>query len=79
MNTPRPNGSLGDELTNFGIGALVAAALLATILRGAGSLTAWITGSPQPAGGVETGLGVILHPLDPATPLEAPCLNVVVY
>lgn len=79
MNTPRPNGSLGDELTNFGIGALVAAALLATILRGAGSLTAWITGSPQPAGGVETGLGVILHPLDPATPLEAPGLNVVVY
>lgn len=79
MSTPRPAGSLGDELTNFGIGILVAAALLAAVLRGAAALTAWITGLPQPTGGVEAGLGVLLHPLDPAVPLGAPGLNPIAY
>lgn len=79
MSTPRPAGSLGDELTNFGIGVLVAVALLAAVLRGAGALTAWVAGLPQPTGGVETGLGVLLHPLDPAVPLGAPGLNPVAY
>ncbi len=79
MSTPRPAGPLGDELTNLGIGLLIAAAILAGILRGAGSLAAWITGTAQPAGGIETGLGVLLHPGDPAVPLAAPGLNVVAY
>lgn len=57
MSTPRPAGSLGDELTNLGIGLLVAAAALAAILRRAGSVAAWISGADQPAGGVEAGLG----------------------
>ena len=79
MSTPRPAGSLGDELTNLGIGLLVAAAALAAILRGAGSVAAWISGADQPAGGVEAGLGVLLDPLDPAVPLDAPGLNAVAY
>ena len=79
MSTPRPAGSLGDELSNLGIGILIAAAVLAGILRGAGSVAACITGVDQPAGGVEAGLGVLLNPLDPATPLTAPGLSPVAY
>ena len=79
MSTPRPAGSFGDELTNLGIGLLIAAAALAAILRGAGSVAAWISGAGQPAGGVEAGLGVLLNPLDPAVPLGAPGLNAAAY
>ncbi|WP_447947422.1 type IV secretory system conjugative DNA transfer family protein [Microbacterium lacticum] len=79
MSTPRPAGSLGDELSNLGIGILISAAILAAILRGAGSVAAWITGTAQPAGGVEAGLGVLLNPGDPATALDAPGLSVVAY
>ena len=79
MSTPRPAGPLGDELTNLGIGLLIAAAILAGILRGAGSLAAWITGTAQPAGGIEAGLGVLLHAGDPAVPLAAPGLNAAAY
>lgn len=79
MSTPRPAGSLGDELSNLGIGILIGAAILAAILRGAGSVAAWITRVDQPAGGIDAGLGVLLNPGDPAVPLSAPGLNVVAY
>ena len=79
MSTPRPAASLGDELSNLGIGLLIVAAVLAGILRGAGSVAAWITGTEQPAGGVEAGLSVLLNPGDPATALGAPSLNVAAY
>src|SRR5690606_19941279 len=79
VSAPRASGSLGDELTNFAIGGLVAAVLLAGILRAAGSVAAWITGVPQPVGGIESGLGVLLHPFDPAAALDAAGLNVFAY
>ncbi|GAA2229970.1 TraM recognition domain-containing protein [Herbiconiux moechotypicola] len=79
MSTPRPSGSLGDELSNLGIGVLISAAILACILRAAGSAAAWVAGIPQPTGGIETGLGVLLTPADPATALHAPGLHPVVY
>jgi type IV secretory pathway TraG/TraD family ATPase VirD4 len=79
MSTPRPSGSLGDELSNLGIGVLISAAILAGILRGAGSVAAWITGTAQPAGGIEAGLGVLLNPGDPATALDAPGLGAAAY
>lgn len=79
MSTPRPTGSLGDELSNLGIGLLISAAILAAILRGAGSVAAWITGTTQPAGGIDAGLGVLLHPDDPAVSLDAPGLSPVAY
>ncbi len=44
MSTPRQGGALGDELANLGIIALIAAAVLAVILRVAGTVTAWVTG-----------------------------------
>ncbi|MBD8053557.1 type IV secretory system conjugative DNA transfer family protein [Rhodococcus ruber] len=79
MSTPRPAGSFGNELSNLGIGHLIAAAVLAGLLRGAGSLAAWITGVDQPASGIEAGLGVLLNPADPAVPLDAPGLGAVAY
>ena len=71
MSTPRPAAALGDELSNLGIGLLIAAAILAGILRGAGTVAAWITGTEQPADGVEAGLRVLLNPGDPAIALGA--------
>ncbi|CEI28262.1 Putative uncharacterized protein [Propionibacterium freudenreichii] len=79
MSTPRPAGPLGDELASLGIGLLIACTALAAILRAAGSVAAWITGTGQPAGGAEAGLGVLVNPADPAVPLDAPGLNPVAY
>ncbi|WP_454137196.1 TraM recognition domain-containing protein [Microbacterium paulum] len=79
MSTPRQGGALGDELANLGIIALIAAAILAAVLRGAGSVTAWITGTAQPASGIEAGLGALLNPGDPGVPLGADGLNPVGY
>lgn len=79
MSQPPPRGPLGDELTNLGLGALAAGVVLAVVLRGAGSVTAWITGVDQPAAGVAAGLGVLAHPTRPGVPLGAPGLNPVVY
>ena len=79
MSTPRQGGALGDELANLGIIALIAAAVLAVILRVAGTITAWVTGIAQPPGGIEAGLGVLLHPSDPGSALAADELNPVAY
>ncbi len=79
MSTPRQGGALGDELANLGIIALIAAAVLAVILRVAGTIATWLTGIGQPTGGIEAGLGVLLHPADPGTALGADGLNAAVY
>ena len=79
MSTPRQGGALGDELANLGIIALIAAAVIAVLLRVAGTVTAWVTGAVQPAGGVEAGLGVLLHPADPGSALGTDGLNPVAY
>ncbi|QRY41416.1 TraM recognition domain-containing protein [Microbacterium hominis] len=79
MSAPRPGAPLGDELSNLGIGILIVAALLAGVLRLAGSLAAWATGIPQPAGGVDSGLRVLLSPGNPAVALEAPGLSAIAY
>lgn len=68
-----------DLLANLGIGLLVAVAGFAGALRVAGTITAFLTRAPQPAGGIEAGLGVLLRPGDPGDPLGAPGLNPVVY
>jgi type IV secretion system protein VirD4 len=79
VSTPRPSSALGDELTNLGMGLLIGAAILALLLRGAGSVAAWLTGTAQPTGGVETGLAVLLSPGAPGRALEAPSLSPVAY
>ncbi|MCI4658505.1 type IV secretory system conjugative DNA transfer family protein [Cryobacterium zhongshanensis] len=79
MSTPRPQGTLGDELANVGIGLLIGTALFALLLRGAGAVAAWATGSVQPAGGPEAGLAVLLEPGHPSAALQAPGLSPVAY
>ncbi|GAA4486912.1 hypothetical protein GCM10023171_23810 [Microbacterium panaciterrae] len=75
----RQTGGYGDELTNWLMIGLVALFGFALILRAAGSITAFLTGTPQPDAGAITGIGVLLHPGDPATALDAKGLNPVVY
>ena len=80
MSAPAPGrqtGSFGDELTNAAMIGLIGVFALALLLRGAGSVTAFLTGTAQPAAGPAAGVGVLLNPGDPATALEAEGLNVV--
>src|SRR5699024_2958486 len=75
----RQTGSFGDELTNAAMIALVGLFGIALILRAAGSIAAFLTGTPQPAAGPASGIGVLFHAGDPATALDAPDLNAIVY
>ncbi|MCI1636792.1 MAG: TraM recognition domain-containing protein [Bifidobacterium crudilactis] len=70
---------MGDELTNTAMICLLALAGFTFVLRGAGSIAAWITRIPQPTGGPASGIGVLLHPTDPGTALGATNLNPVIY
>lgn len=79
MSSPRPGGALGDELSNLGIGLLIAGAVLAALLRAAAAIAAWATGLPQPAGSIESGLAVLLTPGNPATAVNSPGLSPVAY
>ena len=49
MSGQRQSGSMGDELTNAAIVALIGAFGFALALRGAGSVAAFLTGTPQPS------------------------------
>jgi type IV secretion system protein VirD4 len=79
MSTSSRQRTLGDELANLGIGLLVGVAILALVLRGAGSVAAWATGIAQPTGGAETGLTILLNPGNPSAAMRAPGLNPVAY
>lgn len=76
---PRQGGSMGDELTNAALIALIGAFGLALALRGAGSVAAFLSGTPQPTAGPASGLGVLFNPADPAGALDAVGLSPVVY
>ena len=75
----RQTGSFGDELTNAAMIALVGLFGIALILRAAGSIAAFLTGTQQPAAGPASGIGVLFHAGDPATALDAAGLNAIVY
>lgn len=77
--TATRTGTLGDEFANLGIALLIGATGLALLLRVAGTIAAWATGLPQPAGGPETGLAVLLNPADPSAALDAPGLQPVAF
>lgn len=68
-----------DSMTNVGIGLLIAAFTTLGLLRLAGTVAAWISGLPQPTGGITAALGVLTDPLNPGTPLGAPDLNPIIY
>ena len=76
---PRQGGSMGDELANAALIALIGAFGLALILRGSGSVAAFLSGTPQPQAGPASGLGVLFNPADPAGALNAEGLSPVVY
>ncbi|MGO0604991.1 MAG: TraM recognition domain-containing protein [Brevibacterium sp.] len=75
----RQAGGMGDELTNAALIGLIGMFGIALILRAAGSVTAFLTGLPQPDAGPAAGLGVLFNPADPATALSAEGLNPVLY
>ena len=57
MNPPqqRQGGSVGDELTNAALIGLVGIFGVALILRAAGSVAAFLSGTPQPTSGPASG------------------------
>lgn len=75
----RQTGSVADELATIAILALVGLFAVTLILRAAGALAAFLTGTPQPASGLASGIGVLLHPGDPARELSADSLNPTAY
>ena len=71
MTEGRQTGSFGDELTNAAMIGLVALFGVALVLRAAGTITAWLTDTAQPEGGLAAGVGVLVHPGDPAAARDA--------
>ena len=56
MNGQRQTGSMGDELTNAALIALIGVFALGLVLRGAGSVAAFLTGTGQPTSGPAGGM-----------------------
>ena len=54
----RQTGSMGDELTNAALIGLIGMFGIALVLRAAGSVTAFLTGLPQPDAAPAAGLAV---------------------
>ncbi|WP_137802903.1 TraM recognition domain-containing protein [Kocuria sp. 2SI] len=81
MSSPqgRQSGGFGDELTNAAMIALIGMFGLTLILRLGGSITAFLTGSPQPRAGLAAGAAVLLNPADPARALDAAGLSTLGY
>ncbi len=79
MSQTQRGGGMGDELTNAALIALIGTFGLALALRGAGSVAAFLSGTPQPLAGPASGLGVLFNPADPAGALDAEGLSPVVY
>ncbi len=80
MSAPGGQGrALGDELTNFLMIALLAVFGVTAVLRAAGSVAAFLSGSGQPQVGIAGGVAVLFNPSNPAEVLHAPGLNTILY
>lgn len=79
MSGPVQAKPANDVFINLALGALVAAAAFALLLRLAGSVTAFLTGLPEPEGGMTSGIGVLATPTDPGTALGAEGLSPIFY
>ena len=79
MSQTQRSGSMGDELTNAAIVGLLTLVAFTLVLRGAGSVAAWLTGIPQPTGGPASSISVLLHLSDPGVALGAANLNPIIY
>lgn len=76
---PGGSGQMGDELTNLILIAVGGLLGVAFILRLAGSVAAFLTGTPQPTAGAAGGVAVFFNPGDPGGQLGADGLNPFVY
>ncbi|CAL8898176.1 hypothetical protein KVA01_08540 [Kocuria varians] len=72
-------GAMGDELTNVILIAVGGLLGVAFVLRAAGSVAAFLTGTAQPTVGMTGGVAVFFDPADPAGQLGADGLSPVVY
>lgn len=79
MSGPVQAKPANDVFINLALGALIAAAGFTGLLRVAGSVTAFLTGLPEPAGGFTSGLAVLSTPTDPGAALGAEGLNPLLY
>lgn len=79
MSGPVQAKPANDLFINLALVSLVTAAAFTGLLRVAGSVAAFLTGLPEPTGGITTGLAVLAHPADPGAALEAEGLNPVLY
>jgi type IV secretory pathway TraG/TraD family ATPase VirD4 len=68
-----------DGVLNLGIGCLLGVAATGVVLRAAASLASFVTGRPQPTGGLFTGITALFHPADPGAGMGADGLNLVAY
>lgn len=79
MSRPVQAKPAGDTFINLALGALVAVAAFTGLLRVAGSVTAFLTGLPEPSGGMTAGIGVLANPADPGAALGATGLSPILY
>jgi len=79
MSSPAWTPQGHDSAANLGLAMLGVALGVGVILRGAAAAAAWLTGHPQPAGGIFTGILAVLHPADPGRAVGAEGLNPVVF
>lgn len=79
MSGPVQAKPANDLFINLTLGALITAAVFTGILRVAGSVTAFLTGLPEPSGSFTSGMSVLATPTDPGTALGAEGLNPFVY
>ncbi|NYI98527.1 type IV secretory pathway TraG/TraD family ATPase VirD4 [Streptomonospora nanhaiensis] len=75
----RAGQPMGDELTNVLLIAIGGLLGVAFVLRAAGSVAAFLTGTAQPTAGATGGVAVFFHPADPGGQLGADGLSPVVY
>ncbi len=76
FSSPRP---VNDHLVNVGLAILAAAVASTGILRLAGTIAAFLSGTPAPAKGFASAIGVLASPLDPGRALGATGLSPFVY
>ena len=79
MSGPVQAKPANDLFISLALGALITAAVFAGILRVAGSVTAFLTGLPEPSGSFTSGISVLATPTDPGAALGAEGLNPFVY
>ncbi|WP_447947376.1 type IV secretory system conjugative DNA transfer family protein [Microbacterium lacticum] len=79
MSGPVQAKPADDLFINLALGAIIVAACFAGLLRLAGSVTAFLTGLPQPSGSISSGFAVLAAPLDPGAALRAAGPNPFLY